>query len=77
VVCLSVGWLVGLPVCPSVSDTIVSDAKTAEPIDMSFGIWTRVGPKNHALIGVHIIHANGQFCEGKEWPVVKYRDSVP
>ena len=24
-------------------------AKTAEPIEMSFGLWARMGRKNHAL----------------------------
>ena len=28
---------------------IVSPAKTAEPIEMPFGIWTLVGPRKHAL----------------------------
>ena len=37
VVCLSVG--------PSV--TVVSPAKTAQPIEMPFGLRTRVGPRNH------------------------------
>ena len=36
------------------SVTIVSPAKTAEPIEMPFGLWTRVGPRNHVLDGVHI-----------------------
>jgi len=35
-------------VCRSV--TIVSPAKTAEPIQMPFGLWTRVGPRKHACI---------------------------
>jgi len=26
-------------------------AKTAEPIQMPFGLWTRVGPGNHVLDG--------------------------
>ena len=25
--------------------------KTAEPIEMPFGVWTRVGPRNHVLSG--------------------------
>ena len=43
----------GLSVCLSVclSVTIVSPAKTAEPIEIPFGLWTRVGPKNHVLDG--------------------------
>jgi len=31
----------------------VSCAKTAEPIEMPFGLWTRMGPRKHALGGVH------------------------
>jgi len=36
------------------SVTIVSHAKTAEPIETSFGVWTRVdhlGPRKHVLDG--------------------------
>jgi len=32
----------------------MSGAKTDELIEMPFGIWTRVGPGNHMLDGVHI-----------------------
>ena len=49
VVDVDVAWFVGLFVCLSV--TIVSPAKTAEAIEMSFGIWTRVVPRKHALDG--------------------------
>jgi len=38
-VCLSVGWSV----------TILSPAKTAEPIEMPFAVWTWVDPRNHVL----------------------------
>ena len=31
----------------------MSCAKTAEPIEMPFGMWTRVGLENHALGGGH------------------------
>jgi len=44
VVCRSV-WL---SVCLSV--TVVSLAKTAEPIEMPFGLWAQVGSRNHVLI---------------------------
>jgi len=37
----SVGW----------SITLVSPVKTAEPIEMSFGFWARMGPRNHVLDG--------------------------
>jgi len=44
-VCLSVGRSVGLSV------TVVSCAKTGEPIDMSFGIVSEVDPGKHVLDG--------------------------
>jgi len=44
-VCLSVGQLV----CTSV--TIMSPAEMDEPIEMPFGMWTLVGPRNHELDG--------------------------
>jgi len=52
-----VAWSVGLSV------VIVSPAKSAKPIEIPFGMWTRVGPKNHAglLDVVQIPYANGQF----------------
>ena len=42
---------VALSVCLSVclSVTIMSPAKTAEPIETPFGLWTRVGARNHVL----------------------------
>jgi len=59
-------------VCRSV--TIVSPVKTAESIDVTFGLWTLVGPRNHVLDGVHIPHAKNNF-EGVAYKVpTKYRD---
>jgi len=48
-----VAWSVGLSVCLSVclSVTLVSPAKTSEPIEMPFGLRTWVGPGNHILDG--------------------------
>ena len=43
VICLSVGR--------SVCHTVVSPAKNAEPIEMPFGLWTRMDPRNHVLDG--------------------------
>jgi len=40
-----VGWSVCL------LDTTVSHAKTAKPTEVSFEMWPRVGPRNHALDG--------------------------
>jgi len=34
-----------LPLCLLV--TTASATRTVEPIDVSFGVWTRVGPRNH------------------------------
>jgi len=50
-------------VCWSV--TLVSPAKTAEPIEMPFGLRTRVGPGNHVLDGGPDPPWNGQFWGGK------------
>jgi len=36
------------------SVTIVSPAKMAEPIEMPFGMWTRVGARKRVLDGMHI-----------------------
>jgi len=38
-------------VCRSV--TVVSPAKTVEPIKMPFGIWTRVGGRKQYKVEVH------------------------
>jgi len=43
------------------SVTIVSPARTAEPIEMPFGLWTREGPRNYVLDGVQIPHGKRQF----------------
>jgi len=52
----------------------VSPAKTAKLIMIPFGLWARVGPRNHILHGVHIPHGKGQFLGGKRWHIVKHRD---
>ena len=46
------------------SVTIMSPAKTAEPVEMPFGLWTRLGPRNRVLNRVQIPHARRNF-EGK------------
>ena len=40
--------------CDCVLVTTVSPAKTAEPTEMPFGVWTRVGQRNHVLGGTRI-----------------------
>jgi len=49
--------MVCLLVCQSV--TILSPAKTAELIEIPFGLWTLVGPGNHVLDG-----GPDLLCEG-------------
>ena len=50
---------------------MVSPAIAAEPIEMPFGLETRVGPRNHVLDGdpweVAILRGEGQL-------IIKYRD---
>jgi len=48
-------WSIGLYVM------IVSHAKTAEPIEMAFGLWTGVSQRNHVLEWVQIPYGQGQF----------------
>jgi len=69
-VACSVG-LSGLSVGLSV--TLVSPAKTAEPIEMPFALSsrTRVDPGNHVLDGVQIPHGKRQFLGEKGRPDVK------
>jgi len=48
--CNRLSSVVCLSICLSV--TLVSPAKTAEPIEMPCGMRTQVGPGNHVLDGV-------------------------
>ena len=62
-------------VCRSVA--VVSPAKTAEPIEMPFGLITRVGPRNHVLDGSQNSPSEGAILEGKGRPIVKYMKCRP
>jgi len=55
---------------------IVSPAKMAEPIEMLFGLWTLVGPRNRILYGIQIPMQRGNFKVEEGQPTVKYRDSL-
>jgi len=46
---IDVAWSACLSLCLLVKS--VSPAKTDEPIEMPFGLWTRVGPRDHVLCG--------------------------
>ena len=66
---------VARPVCRSV--TIVSPAKTAEAIEMPFGLWSRVVPRKHVLDGSvywrHLTNVQlNRSCAAAMRPVVKY-----
>jgi len=39
--------------------------KTAQPIEMTFGLRTRVGLRNHALDGVQVISWEGAILRSK------------
>ena len=47
-------------------DVLVNVAKTAELIEMSFGLWTPVGPRKHVLDGdrdpFHLMGRGTCFC---------------
>ena len=65
-----VAWSICLTV------TLVSPAKTVEPIEMQFGLRTLVGPRNHVLDGGPDPPWEGAILRGKGRPIVKYRDTL-
>jgi len=58
-------WSVGRSV------TLVSPAKTAEPIEMPFG-WLRWAQGTIYYMVVQIPHGKGQLWEGKGHTIIKY-----
>ena len=67
--------MVCLYVCLSV--TLLSPAKSAAPIEMPFGLRTRVGPGNHVLDDSSDPPWEGAILRGeKERPIAKYRDTL-
>ena len=61
-------------VCRAV--TLVSPAKTAEPIKIPFGLRTQIGPMKHVLDWRLDPYGKGNFEGGKGRPIVKYRDTL-
>ena len=59
--------------------TTVNPTKTEKPIEVPFGIWTRVGPNNHVsgwglgVLGVLRGPKEGQFGRHPQ-PIVKYKE---
>jgi len=60
-----VAWSVGLSVI------LVSPAKTAAPIEMPFGLGTRVDPRNHVLDGGPDLPWEGAILRGEGSPHCK------
>jgi len=55
---------------------VVICAKTAEPIEVPFGLWTRMGRKHRVTWEVQIPYGTGQFWRiGAS--IVKYRHFLP
>ena len=54
----------------------MSCAKKAEPIEMPFGLRTRVGPGNHVLDWGPDPPWEGAILGGKGRSIVKYRDTL-
>jgi len=55
----------------------VSPAKTAAPIELPFGLRTRVDPGNHVLDGgPDSPMGRGKVLGENGRPIVKYRDTV-
>jgi len=72
-----VAWSVDWSVCQSV--TLVSPAKTAEPIEMPLGLRSRVGPGNHVLDGspdLPMPMRRGKFWGENGRPIVKFRHTL-
>jgi len=67
--------MIHLSVCRSV--TIVSPARSAELIELSFGVWTWVCPRNHVLDGGPDPPWQRSNFEGEGRPIVNHRDSLP
>jgi len=63
--------------CVSLSVTIESPAKTAEPIEMPFGLWIQVGAGNHVLDGGPVPHGKGKLRRGEEAARCKYTEYRP
>jgi len=59
-----VAWSVGLSVCRFVCHSSQL-CKTAEPIEMPFGLRTRMGPRKHVLDGGPDIPWKGAILTGQ------------
>ena len=77
VYCCRTSSVVCRSVCLSVCHTSEPCKKrTAKPIEIPFGLRTRIGPGNHVLDGGQLSPWEGEILRGKGRPIVKYRDSL-
>jgi len=75
IVTVGVECSVGLSVRLSV--TVVSPSKTAELIEIPFGLWARVGSRNRVLDGGPDNRmGRSNFRGSKRRPIVKYRNTL-
>jgi len=58
----------GRPIVKVKGHSAVICAKMAKPVEMPFGLWVRMGPKNNVLDELQIPDGKGYF--GKRAPVV-------
>jgi len=72
-------WLESLCVLYGAQDlkSVLNTAKTTKLIQVPFGLWTRMDPRNHVLDGVQIPLGRGNFEGEKRQPIVKYMESLP
>jgi len=59
--------------CVCVLNTFVSPTETNKPSEVPFGMWTRVGPKNHGLAGGPNLPQRKGDLGGMSRPVEKYK----
>ena len=50
--------------------------KTAEPVEILFKLWTRVGPRNHILRWGPDPSGEGAILGDMSRPIVKYMDTL-
>jgi len=58
-----------VPRSVGLSVTVVSHAKTAEPTEMPFGFWARMGPRNHVSDAAQIPNGKGNLREAALYKV--------
>jgi len=58
-------WGKGAVYCKVWGRSSVSCAKTAEPMEVSFGLWAWVSQRNHVLDGVQIPTRDGTILRSK------------